>query len=59
MKKVFTFKQWKVAVQKLYYMDGNPALKLLEAGASIGGAPIAVATTNLPGLQQDEVALGR
>lgn len=51
------FKQWNCTIEKKTYIDGNPALMLIGIDLPVYDNKVAVATTNLEGLNLNEVAI--
>lgn len=51
------FKQFDCTIEKAAYQDGNTALRLIGIDLPIYDNLVAVATTNLPGLAKDEIAI--
>lgn len=54
--KIIKFKQWDCRMEIMAYMDGNPALRLIDIHKDWDNL-IAVASVNLPGLKITEIAI--
>lgn len=50
------FKQWVCRAEINMYQDGNPAIRLIDINKEWDNL-VAVASTNIPGLQHNEVAI--
>lgn len=51
------FKNWNCSIKTAQYQGGNLALKLIGVDLPPYDNQVAVATTNLPGLHKDEIAI--
>lgn len=56
MAKIVKFKKWECRAEIQQYQGGNPAIKLIDIHKEWDNL-VAIASTNIPGLAQDEVAI--